>query len=89
MNTKQLAIAKGFSHALLMPVFVALAAYLIQPNTTIVAGAGYLLFATVIYTLKYRKNPEDKAAGYFFNFANVWVFLLSLFLMSLAASIEV
>lgn len=69
-------LVKGFVHAIVIPILLAVLTFTIEQQFTMISGAAYLFFATCVYTLKRNSDFNDQGAEWFFEFAKLWLLFL-------------
>lgn len=86
-NTQTVAGAKGFAHAIVVPlvIFIALAVFEVSREWSIVGAMTYVLFAAFIFGIKRNRNYMDEEASVFFHMAMIYPALLGIFALIVVA----
>ncbi|MHC3995706.1 hypothetical protein ACXWTF_12850 [Thiomicrolovo sp. ZZH C-3] len=72
---------KATLHAFVIPMALAIAAFIYKKEYSLLVFGAYLLFACTIYSYKYIKDKEDEAAFWFFRIGAVYAALLFIVLL--------
>jgi uncharacterized SAM-binding protein YcdF (DUF218 family) len=75
-------MAKGFAHAIVIPILISIIVFMVEPTLTIIAGAGYVFFGMFMYRMLQNRyatimnHPIHESAEWFLHFSAVWLALI-------------